>query len=52
MTPEAFFKLIASPVQQRNRRNSEGKKQRGLTGHEVSWWKREMEKELKKQREQ
>ncbi|MBH30675.1 MAG: hypothetical protein CMG71_01635 [Candidatus Marinimicrobia bacterium] len=52
MTPGVFFQLIASPVQLDSRRNNEGRKRRGLTGQEVSWWKREMEKELKKKRKQ
>lgn len=50
MTPEVFFELIASPSRPGSNRNSEGRKRRGLMGQEISWWKREMEKELKKKR--
>ncbi len=51
MSPEAFSELIAPPVRSGGGRNSERRKRRGLTGQEVSWWKREMEEELKKKRE-
>ena len=50
LSPKAFCELISIPVLTGRIRKGKQRKQQGLTSQEVSWWKREMEKELKKKR--